>query len=154
MLRCESVSSSTTSPSYTHHELKIPVHTRWLSIDSYLSPSLTPSDAVISLNSLLPQHLSAPGFQSSTCSPLRSLPTCQPSVDVKVGSMVSNSPSDTGRLTFHCPWGGEEFFSLLNSVAPHRSWRLPVHSGVLTRLWTARMKMGGKVGCRGRCVLS
>lgn len=47
-------------------------------------------------------------------------PTGRLSVDVKEGSVVSNSPSDTGLLTFHCTLRKEGFLSLHTGVTPHR----------------------------------
>lgn len=83
-----------------------------------------PSSSPQPPNSLLPHHLSAAVLQPSTCS-LSSLHSCsfpagRLSVDVKAGSVVSNSPSDTGLLTFHCTLRKEGFFSLLTGVTPHR----------------------------------
>lgn len=100
-----------------------------------------------SLTTYLPQASSPPPVL-----PFVLFPADQPSVDVKTGSVVCNSSSDTGLLTFCCTWRGERFFSLLNSVTPHQSWWLLVISGVLTWLYTARMKTGEKVGSWGRCV--
>lgn len=82
-------------------------------------------------------------LQSSTCSlpssHSRSLPTGRLSVDVTAGNVVSNSPSDTGLLTFHCTLRKEGFFS---GITPHRLWRLPVHSGALAWPWTGRKREG------------
>lgn len=97
----------------TAHYLNLPLH-----LPLTLSSRPPPSD------SLLPHHLSATALQPSTCSlpssRSRSLPAGRLSVDVKVGGVVSNSPSDTGLLTFHCTLRIEGFLCLLTGVTPHR----------------------------------
>lgn len=89
--------------------------------------SLPPPDPVIppptpthySLTTYLLPRSGPPPVLSSSHS--HSLPAGQLSVDVKVGSVVSNSPSDTGLLTFCCTLRKEGFFSLLTDITPHRS---------------------------------
>lgn len=80
--------------------------------------SILPPQTHYSLTTYLPQLSSPP-------------PNPQFSVDVKVGVVVSNSPSDTGLLTFHCTLRIEGFLWILTSVTFHWPWWPLVHSGVL-----------------------
>lgn len=94
-----------------------PGHTYMLPIAHYLNLPLhlplTLSARPPHSDTLLPHHLSATALQPSACSLPSSrscsLPAGQLTVDVKVGSVVSNSPSDTGLLTFHCTLRKEGF---------------------------------------------
>lgn len=144
----------TTAHTHTHKwGLQTPGLAHMLPIAHYLNLPLqlplTLSSCPPPSDSLLPHRLSTAALQPSTCSlPLsrsRSLPAGRLSDDVKVGNMVSNSPSDTGLLTFHCTLRKEGFFS---SITPHRLWRLPVHCGASARPWTGRKKGSGEGGMR------
>lgn len=84
----------------------------------------SPPPTHYSLSTYLPQLSGPPPVPSP-----RSLPAGWLSVDVKVGGVVSNSPSDTRLLTFCCTLRIEGFLCLLAGVSSHRPWRLPVHSG-------------------------
>lgn len=110
----------------------------YLSLPPYLL--LSPPPTHYSLTTYLPRRSGPPPVLSS--SHPHSLPAGRLSVEVEVGSVVSNSPGDTGLLTFCCTLRKEGFFSPLTNIAPHQSWRLRVHSGAAAWPWTARRWVG------------
>lgn len=97
------------------HYLNLPLHLP-LTLSSRPPPFrlITPSPPICHSSPAL--HLFSPLVSFSLVFP----PTGRLSVDVREGSVVSNSPSDTGLLTFRCTLRKEGFLSLLTGVTPHR----------------------------------
>lgn len=117
---CEGKTSSTSPPTHTHTAIsngRTHIHTPYSPLPQ--PATVPPPDPVIPSSPLRLITPSPPICHSSPnlhlLSPLsrsRLLPAGRLSVDVKVGGVVSNSPSDTGFLTFHC--------TLRISLPPHR----------------------------------